>query len=115
MKVIPCTMILNATSAEHLAKLIRQDMRTFGSWLAYRLAENDDDSDRLVLKISFAVEQDHPHRLFEFVKELLLRDCQQVIAEYLDEELSRDLNEDDYYDSEGQRIVEEDDYESVAA
>jgi hypothetical protein len=85
MKVIPCTMILNATSADHLAKLIRQDMRTFGDWLLYRLAENDDDSDRLVVRISFAVESDHPHGLFDFVNELLLRDAQQAIAEYLSE------------------------------
>jgi hypothetical protein len=117
MRVTISEMVLNATSPEHLATMVSTNYTTFYHWLMERLAREDDDSDHLVFAMAWSVNHHDCNGIGSHLHKLLLRDCQERIGEYLDEELSRDLNEDDYYDENGQRIIidDEEEIESVCA
>ena len=92
MKVIPCTMILNATSAEHLAAIICRDVSVYRQWLIDRLAREDDDSDLLASEFAWMHGEYYSSVVINSrdiislrfrLKTMLLRDCQERIAEYL--------------------------------
>jgi hypothetical protein len=92
-------MVLNATSPEHLVQMIVANTGTFREWLVDRLSRDDDDSDDITMRLEWLMEMNtvsayQGQQLHDRLHALLLRDCQERIAQYLSEDYAEEEIED---------------------
>jgi hypothetical protein len=77
-------LILDANSPENMAELVAGSALVFRQWLMDRLEQADDEAFNLTFDLAWCI-RDRTYSPGKHLHQLLLRDCQEMIGEYLAE------------------------------